>query len=354
MRKVLIGAVLTAGVLGSMPAKGGLFSSCDEGPSEPRPEWVRKLDYSLAGYHVGVGSAERDGKSKDEQSRASEDSAKAHLVEQIEVTIKAETEQSTRVSKNSVQYDAMSKVNVTAEEVLRDLKVKGRWLDKNTCTQYTLMAISKESVAQARREKNMKNRLAKFKVQLAEGTDRDKNRDIKVRRKYLEDAQALLADTDFSLLPEELGKEVYLKRMNDALDLLNNEAAQVKGRMALFAITQGDSLHPEIIGKMLDRLRLGDSTVDRLMADCNNVEDCISRAKERGFTMLSMLQASSQVGTSPMGALKGTLTVSRTVYDIESRKVMKGPDTASAQIIGWSNDELDWNAAAEKAMQGLK
>jgi len=354
MRKVLICAVLAAGVLGSMPAKGGLFSSCDNGPSEPRPDWVRKLDYSLAGYHVGVGSAERDGKNKDEQSRASEDSAKAHLVEQIEVTIKAETEQSTRVSKNGVQNDAMSKVNVTAEEVLRDLKVKGRWLDKDSCTQYTLVAISKESVAQARREKTMKNRLAKFKAQLAEGTDREKNRDIKVRRNYLEDAQALLADTDFSLLPEELGKEFYTKRMDDALELLRNEAAQVKGRTALFAINQGGGLHTDVIGKMLDQLKLGDQTADRLMGDCNSVEDCISRAKERGFTMLAMLQASSQVGTSPMGALKGTLTVSRTVYDIESHKVLKGPETVSAQVIGWSNDELDWNAAAEKAMQGLK
>ena len=354
MNRVIIGAVLAVGVLGSMPSRAGLFSSCDAGSNEPRPEWVSKLDYSLPAYYVGVGSAEKDGKSKDEQSKASEDNAKSHLVQQIEVTIKAENEQSTRVSNRGVEKDALSKVSVTAEEVLRDLKVKGRWVDKDTCTQYTLMAISKESVAQAKREKTMKNRLEKFKAQLAEGTDRDKNRDIKVRRKYLEDAQALLADTDFNLLPEELGKDVYAKRLGSALDQLNKEASQVKGRTALFAINQGGGLHPDVIGKMLDQLRLGDNTVDRLMADCNNVDDCISRAKESGFSMLAMLKASSQVGTSPMGALKGTLTVSRTVYDIESHKVLKGPDTVSAQVIGWSNEELDWIAAAEKAMQGLK
>lgn len=90
------------------------------------------------------------------------------------------------------------------------------------------------------------------------------------------------------------------------------------------------------------------------MAECSNVEDCIKRANERGFSMLALLKANSRVTTSQMGALKGTLTVSRTVYDIDSRKVLKGPDTVSAQVIGWSNEELDWHAAAEKAMQNFK
>ncbi|HLP97296.1 MAG TPA: LPP20 family lipoprotein [Sideroxyarcus sp.] len=337
-----------------MPTWAGLFSSCDAGSHEPRPEWVSKLDYSLPGHYVGVGSAEKDGKSRDEQSKSSEENAKSNLIQQIEVTIKAETEQSTRVSKQGVQQDATSKVSVTAEEVLRDLKVKGRWLDKDSCTQYTLIAISKESVAQAKREKIMKNRLEKFKLELAEGSDRDKNRDIKVRRKHLDDAQALLADTDFGLLPEELGKEVYTKRLNEVLGQLGREAAEVKGRTALFALNQDGKLRADVLGKMLDQLRSSDNTTDRLMADCNTADDCISRAKERGFTMLTLLKANSRVEISPMGALKGTLTISRTVYDIESGKVLKGADTVSAQVIGWSNEELDWNAAAEKAMQGLK
>jgi hypothetical protein len=354
MKKFLLGAALAAGVLAALPAWAGLFSACDAGSNEPRPDWVSQPDYSLKDDYAGVGSAEQDGKSRDEQSKLAESNAKAHLVQNIEVTIRAENEQSTRVSKQGVEKDALSRVTVSAEEVLRDLQIKGRWVDPDTCAHYTLLTISKASVAQAKREKIMKHRLEKFKVQLAEGADRDKNRDIKVRRKYLEDAQALLADTDFSLLPEELGKEVYTKRLNEALALANREASQVKGRMALFAINQDGTLHADVIGRMLDQLRSGDNSTDRLMADCTLEQDCISVAKERGFTMLTLLKTSSQVGTSQMGALKGTLTISRTVYDIESRRVLKGPDTVSAQVIGWSNEELDWVAAAEKAMQGLK
>ena len=317
------------------------------------PDWVSKTDYSLKDFYVGVGSAEKDGRSKDEQRRVSEDDAKAHLVQQIEVTIKAENEQGTRVSNERVEKIALSKVTVSAEEVLRDLKIKSRWVDKETCAHYTLMVIGKESVAQAKREKIMKSRLEKFKVLLAEGTDREKNRDLKVRRKYLEDAQALLGDTDFRGL-NELGKEVYVKRMNDALDQLNKEASQVKGRMALFALNKDGSLSADVIGKMLDQLRSADNTTDRLMVDCNQKEDCIRLAKERGFTTLTLLNASSQVATSLMGSLKGTLIVSRTVYDIESGNVLKGPDFVSTQVIGWGREELDWGTAAEKAMQTFK
>lgn len=354
MGNSIVSAILIVGLSSSMPAWASMFSSCDGTSKEARPEWVSQDDYSLPGFYVGVGSAEMGGKSKDEQNETAKNNARSSLVQRIEVTIRAENEQSTRVSNQAVQNDMHSKVSVSAEEVLRDLQVKGRWKDPETCTQYVLMAINKTSVAQAKREKLMKQRLQKFKLLFAEGTDRDKNRDINVRRKLLEDAQSLLTETDFSLLPEELKKEIYVKRVDDALTQVNKAVSQVKGRMAVFALNQDGSLRSEVIAKMLDRLREDRSNTDRLMADCSNVDDCIKRANERGFSMLALLKANGQVTTSQMGALKGTLTVSRTVYDIESRKVVKGPDTASAQVIGWSNEELDWLAAAEKAMQNLK
>lgn len=347
MKKVLLSAALAAGVLASLSASAGLFSSCGAGANEARPDWVSKADYSLPGYYVGVGSAEADGK-------AAEGDARAHLVQNIEVKIIAETRKTTTDTGGKVQREAQARVIASSDEVLRGLQIRERWVDPQTCTHYTLMAVKEESVAQAKREKLMKQRMENFKVLLAEGSDRDMNRDIKVRRKSLDDAQALLADTDFSLLPEELGKEVYAKRLKDAQVLLDREMSQVQGRTALFAINQDGTLRADVIGRMLDQLRAGDATTDRLMEDCNTVDDCIGRAKERGFTMLALLKTGSQVATSQMGSLKGTLTISRTVYDIESRRVLKGPETVTAQVIGWSNEELDWLSAAEKAMQGLK
>lgn len=337
----------------SLPAAAGLFSSCDGASKEKMPDWVSKPDYSRPGYYVGVGSAEKDGKTKDVQMKAAEDNAKSNLVQRIEVTIRAENSQNTHVTNNGVEKDTRSRVIVSAEEVLRDLQVKDRWLDPDTCTQHTLMITSQQSVAQAKREKTMKNRLETFKLHLAAGSDREKNRDITVRGKFLDDARALLMDTDFSVLPDELGKDVYTKRLNEIVIQFNKESSQVRGRTALFALNQDGSLNDSILGKILDQLRAGNASADILMAECNTAEDCISRARERGFSMLALLNTNSQVSTSQMGALKGVITVSRTVYDIESHKIMKA-DIGKGEIIGWSDAELDWETAAEKAIQDLK
>jgi hypothetical protein len=353
MSNIFASVLMIVGVLYSLPTWAGLISSCDGASKNSRPDWVVKPDYSLPGYYVGVGSMEKEDKSRDEQIKAAENNAKSDLVQRIEVTIRAENEQSTRISNQRVQQDALSKVTVNAEEVLRDLQIKGRWIDPDTCAIYTLMAISKVSVAQAKREKLMKRRIENFKMQLAEGVDRTRNRDIKVRRKYLEDAQSLLDETDFSLLPEELKKDFYAARLIDALAQLSKEASQVKGHMALVALNQDGTLRAEVVGKILDQLRTIDNTADRLLGDCQTEPECISLATERGFSKLALLKTSSQVGVSQMGAYKGTLTITKTVFDIENHK-KQGPRTASAQVIGWSNEELDWLSAVDKAMQELK
>jgi hypothetical protein len=67
-----------------------------------------------------------------------------------------------------------------------------------------------------------------------------------------------------------------------------------------------------------------------------------------------MLFANCQVGVSQMGSLKGKLTATKKIYDLESRKILDVSNAVTAEVIGWSNEELDWSAAAEKVMLGLK
>jgi hypothetical protein len=353
MKKLIIEVFLLSSIFAATSAWPGIFSSCDSASKESKPDWVIMPDYSLHGFYVGVGSAEDDGSTESKLFMDSDSNAKRHLVEQIEVRIEAENELSTRVNNQKVQKDSLSKIKVSAEEVLRGLNVKSRWVDKANCTHYTLMVISRESIVQTKQEKVMKSRLEKFKTELAEGSDHEKNRDIKLRRIHLETAQALLEETNFKFLPEDLTKDAYAKQLSDALAQLNKESSQTQGHMALFAINKSSLLNNNVIAKMLDQLRSGDNPTDRLMADCSREEECISRAKERGFNMLTLLSANTQIVTSQMGTLKGTLIVSKTVLDIESRKVVKGPDTELAEVIGWSKSELDWDNAAEKVMQAF-
>ena len=338
--------------LHSMHVNAGLFSSCDGASKEPKPEWVSKADYSLPGFHVGVGSASRDGRNREEQIKAAASKAKSNLAESIETRITSENKQSIQVNNQGVKQDAQSNVTVSAEEVLRGLQNKGQWTDKDSCTVYTLVVISVDSVKQTKREKIMRFKFERFKELLSEGENRSKNQDIKLRRNYLENAQATLADIDLSLLNEEAQGKVYVKRLNDAVLQMNKETSQVRGRMALVALNTDGTLNAGVMGKMLDQLRASDVPTDRLLGACNTEDECKAMAAKRGFSKLALLKAASKVEISQMGARKGTITIIRTVYDIENHK-QQGPHTVSAQVIGWSNEELDWNAAAEKAMQGL-
>ena len=356
MSKVMAVFFMLVATGAAAPAWAGFFSaSCEGASNTPRPDWVSRPDYSLPAYYVGIGSADKNGKSVDEQRNASENDAKQHLVEQIEVTIRAENKQSKQVRNNKeLQETSSSEVVVTAAEVLRDLKVRDRWVDKDSCVIYSLMVIGKDSVAQAKREKLMRPRLDKMKALLEAGTDRDKNRDAQIRRQALEDAKLVFDGIDFALISEDYGKAAYAKRIADALSAVGNEIAESRTRMAVFALNRDGRIPAEVLGRMLDQLREGNAKVDRLMVSCTSADECLDKAKERGFGLLALLKVDGKIETSEMGALKGTLSVSKTVYDVSAHKTLKGSSSASAQVIGWGDDELDWDAAADKVMQDLK
>ena len=330
-------------------------SSCDKASKEPKPDWLTKADYSKPGFDVAVGSAEKNDKYDFEaQSNASERNARRHLIEQIEVKIIAESAQRIQVGNTGVQDSAINTVVVSAEETLSGLKVQERWVDKENCTVYTLLVISKNSVAQAKREKLMKIRAGKMKTLLVEGSSSERTRGAQARMKLLEDAKIILAGVDFKLINDEFGEPYYAKKITNAMAEVTKELEKTQGRIAIFALNSDGKIPGAVIGKMLDQLRTGDSKTERLMVNCTSEDECISKAREQNYAQLALLKVGTRVETSNMGALKGTLTVTKAVYDIHSKNVLNGPFSASAQVISWGHEELNWESAADKAMQGLK
>jgi hypothetical protein len=348
-----LGVALAVGISFALPAWSFPWSSsCEEAADKPKPDWIRD-GYGEADLYVGVGSSSKSDKT--ERQAESEALATQHLTEHIEVKINSVNEQSTSVSNQRVQKDALSKVTVSAEEVLRGLHIKDRWMDKESCTLYTLIVTSKKEVALAKREKAMKNLLDSFKALLGEGTNRNKNPDLSDRRKTLEEAQEILAGIEFNLLPEVgEGKSFYKKQLDDAFAAIVKESSQSTGRMALFVLNKDHHLKDGIIGKMVEQLQTVDPSTVRLMENCDQEDDCKKIAKQHGFTKLTMLFANCQVGVSQMGSLKGKLTATKKIYDLDSRKILVVSNPVTAEVIGWSNEELDWSAAAEKVMLGLK
>lgn len=325
--------------------------SCNLGPEQPKPDWVEKTPYQ-SGYEFAVGTAEKEGRGLSELLRAAELNAKGSLARGISVKIKAENAQSTRVNSGNVQQDVVSKITEIAEEELRGIKQRGYWVDQESCNMYVLVYISNAEIAQAKKEKSARQRLERVKQLLADGSDRNRLRDIKVRLQYLQEAESILPDIDFTLLPNEAKRDVFAKRIAEAMEQTKGDASRVSERMALVAMNH-EGIKDGVINKLMDALRAGDNTADRLMADCKTEDECKSIASDRGFSKLALIKVKSNIGTSQMGAMKGTLTITRTILDIRMDKILK-EDNASAQVIGWSNEELDWNAAVDKAVQGLK
>jgi hypothetical protein len=72
------------------------------------------------------------------------------------------------------------------------------------------------------------------------------------------------------------------------------------------------------------------------------------------FTSLMLLEISAQVGITTMGSYKGTIKVTRTIYDTDSPKMEGNKAVGTSVVIGWSDDDLDWATATEKAMEGWK
>ncbi|MEI7843963.1 MAG: LPP20 family lipoprotein [Gallionellaceae bacterium] len=344
MKDIFTSIAFLIGLLLATPSWAGLFSSgaCDSASKESMPDWVSNSDYNLPGYQIGVGWAEREGKNKDEQREAAEANAKMYLVQRIKVTISAVVVQGTNVSNERVQKTASSKITSSSEQELRGMQIKQHWVNKENCRDYVLVTISDSAVY-----------FNKFKALLADGKDSDKNGDVRARKGFLDDAKALLPLIDFKKLPGEL-KASYEKQLEEAFAANNKELSKVKGRMAVFPMSKDGVISQNILDKAAGKLLASNATLVRLNANCASADECIGKAREMDFTALTLLEINAQVGVTTMGSYKGTIKITRTIYDTDSPKMPKSKNVGTAVVIGWSDDDLDWGTATEKAMEGWK
>lgn len=335
--------------------EAGMFSSsCDYMIEVPKPSWVEP-GYGRAGFYTGVGMAvERKG--FEELKKDSEQEALGKLAQNISVQIKSTYSENIRESSGKGSRGSSSDVSlsteVRAEQLLRDVKVESQWLDRKQCILWTLVVIKKETVERIRKELVMKERLEEVKELLAKTDDRSATPDVKRRSKYLTDAERLLGEIDFAYLQGEMSREAYIARLLKARSEVKDEAAKTKGRTLIASLAIDGEAPEAIVGKILDHIKIGTSNADRLLGACADMNDCIRRAADRGFSRLAVVKVRTRVETTAMGALKGTLSVDKTDYDVESGKVLSGPDNAFAQVIAWSADDLNWDAAADKIISG--
>lgn len=124
---------------------------CDFLPDKPMPAWVEKRP-ELPGYYIGVGySGTRD--TAEDQIGASQANALVNLGKEISVSVQS-TFTDTLASDESgkVRQELETVTETRVQELLRDAKIKEKWLDRKGCILWTLMTVSRESVKAVQKE----------------------------------------------------------------------------------------------------------------------------------------------------------------------------------------------------------
>lgn len=337
-------------ILSVNPAQGGFFGkSCDFMEDAPKPDWV-SLNYDKAGYYFGVGRAGEEDDFKDQKAK-SRQNALADLIPKISVKVESSVikeikERTGKDFKSNYRRDVTVSTSVSAKEELRDIKVR-RWLDRKQCELYTIVMVNKKSVDMMTKVKRLKNLIAR-------GADAAGEYDLKLRFNTLQDAKHLLGNIDFSFISGELPARSYSVKIEKALKNVADEIENTRGKSALAALNINNKTSPDIIEKLLNHIKSGNEKTERLRGPCSDVNECIKKAANNGYSHLILLTVTTDIERSSMGSFKGTLRVNKKKYNLNTGRFEGTPDEVFAQALGWTEDKLNWDVAAEKIIQSRK
>jgi len=142
--------LLSALLLVAAPAASFAYR-CDFMPDKPSPSWVEKRP-ELSGFYVGVGqSGTRE--TAEDQINASQANALVNLGKEISVSVQNTfTDTMSSDDTGKVRQEVESVTETRVQELLRDAKIKEKWLDRKSCILWTLMTVSRESVQAVQKE----------------------------------------------------------------------------------------------------------------------------------------------------------------------------------------------------------
>lgn len=125
-------------------------ANCSYLPDSPMPAWVEKRP-EIPGYYVGVGVA-GPMREPHEQIDASQANALTNLGKEISVTVQSAFTDVARQEGHWSDQDITAETETRVTALLRGAKTKEKWLDRNNCQLWTLVAVSREDVAAVQKE----------------------------------------------------------------------------------------------------------------------------------------------------------------------------------------------------------
>lgn len=314
-------------------------------PEKPKPEWVSD-GWRKPGYYIGVGRADKR-KDAGEWIHAAEQEAINSLSRKISVTVESsfrdEMKQSSKEYKQKFEQDIKLVVETSVKENLRGVEITDKWLDKDSCVLWAVAEIPQESVESTRK-------FEKVAYYYNSAADLAKNQNKKVALEYLKDALALLDGINFKYLPESGGKPHWQSKLEREIERLTGDVGSSTGKTLVSPMGVSKDVDKGIVEKVIGAIKAKVKKGERLLGSCESPDACLDIAAGQGYTSLALVKIEQQISQSASGAYKGTLGVEVTLYDAQKRSVLKGPIDEYGQVVGWSEESIDWKMAADKVL----
>ena len=212
LRKSLFIVLLSFGLIANVYSE-----SCDFLPPAMQPEWTFDSP-AIEGYYVGVGLAESEDVSANEQIELARQSALGDLANSISVSVRSSLSVDVKQSSSFFGGDDVDKnvrqlTETIAETSLKDVEVDSTWLDRKRCIVWVRVKVSRAIVDEMERREINTARLNKLDLHY----DQAKNKQFGVEERdaALKQAYVLLDEIDFSILQGQSRR--YYQRMLDSL-----------------------------------------------------------------------------------------------------------------------------------------
>lgn len=321
---------------------------CDYLPLEPVPSWISSAPVEEKWY-VGVGSAEK-ADSSTQQMEKSLNNALGRMVKEVSVTVKnvftEKTSESTAGFTKKAAHAVEDASEVSATELLHDVSVKARWLDRDSCTLWTMITVPKESVIANKRFAVMKALYeTSRKAMPAEALE------------MLVEAKSLLPLINFDYIHEMNDRQYYEQLIAKAMDVLREDVGVKK--TLLLTLSRKNAENIEMPTSAIKKISSGvvdvyPSAANMADAGCTSDQQCMETAKQSGAEKLVLVNIEGTTKQNQLGSYKGILMVEVNEYNVKTRTRTKTFMAKSEVISPFAKDDLDWNLAAQKLLDSGK
>ncbi len=312
---------------------------------KPKPEWVKE-GWNKPGYYIGVGRIDQR-KNAEEWIHAAEQGAINSLSRTISVNVESsfrdEMRQTSKEYKQKFEQDIKQVVETSVKENLRGVEIIDKWLDRDNCVLWAVAEIPRDSVESTRK-------FEKITYYYDSAADLLKKQNKKVALEYLKDAMALLEGINFKYLPESGGKAHWQAKLEREIDRLKGDVGSNTEKTLVSPLNIAKDVDKAIVEKVIGAIKARVKKGERLLGSCESSDTCLDLATGQGYANLALVKIEQQISQSASGAYKGTLRVEVTLYDAAKRSVLKGPAEEYAQVVGWSEDGIDWKLAVDKVL----